>query len=217
MAKTEYLRVGAEEEDPELQLREIKQCEEFKYLGSIISSKGSTERDIQRRVQQGQKSVRILNSLLWSNRMSLMTKVTIYRAVVEPILSYGSECWQLTESAKRKIDTVEMDYLRRSCRISRFDRVTNAEIRRRTNRIHTTSERIETRQLIWFGHMQRMADSRWPKKAFTYNPPNKRKRGRPPTTWIKGVRNAMQDRALREGDWVNRKQWRSKCGMRQGL
>ncbi|KAF2882238.1 hypothetical protein ILUMI_23931 [Ignelater luminosus] len=44
MLKTEYLRIGEEQEDPDLQLRHIKRCEE--YLGSIISNKGTSESDI---------------------------------------------------------------------------------------------------------------------------------------------------------------------------
>lgn len=217
VAKTEYLRIGEEDEDPDLQLRQIRKCEEYKYLGSIISHKGSSAQDIRHRTHQGQKSVRVLNPLLWSNRISLKTKLTIYRAIVEPILTYGSECWQLTEAARRKIDAVEMDFLRRSCRISRLEHIPNIEIRRRTNRIHRTTERIETRQLIWYGHVRRMEEHRWPRKAFDYTPPNKRKRGRPATTWLNGVMKTMRDRAINEDAWRDRNVWRSKCGMRQKL
>lgn len=217
VSKTEYLRVGEEDEDPDLQLRQIRKSEEYKYLGSIISNKGSSVQDIRYRLQQGHKSVRVLNSLLWSNRISLKTKLTIYRAIVEPILTYGSECWQLTESSRRKIDAVEMDFLRRSCRISRLEHIPNIEIRQRTNRIFRTTERIETRQLIWYGHVRRMEEHRWPRKAFEYTPPNKRKRGRPTTTWLNGVMTTMRDRAINEDAWRDKNMWRSKCGMRQKL
>lgn len=217
LTKTEYLRIGKEDEDPELQLRQIRKCEEYKYLGSILSNKGSSERDIRYRVQQGQKSVRVLNSLLWSNRLSLNTKMTIYRSIVEPILTYGSESWQMTEVTKKKVDAVEMDFLRRACRVSKLEHIPNNEIRRRTNRIHRTTERIETRQLIWYGHVRRMEENRWPKKALDYTPPNKRKRGRPPATWINGVMATMRDRAIDEDAWRDKKIWRSKCGMRQKL
>ena len=35
--------------------------------------------------------------------------MTIYTTIVEPILTYGCECWQITEKGKNMVDTVEMD------------------------------------------------------------------------------------------------------------
>ncbi|XP_060518384.1 uncharacterized protein LOC132697110 [Cylas formicarius] len=128
MAKTEYLRIGKEGKDLDLWLRLVNQFEEYKYLGSIRSNKGSSVQEIQRKIQQGQRS-------------------TIYGAIVEPIMTYESESWQQKEPMRRKIDAVEMDFLRRLCRISRLEHIPNDEIRRRTHRRHRTTERIETRQL----------------------------------------------------------------------
>ena len=42
------------------------------------------------------KAIRLLNSLLWSNKMKLQTKLTIYTTIVEPTLTYGCECWQIS-------------------------------------------------------------------------------------------------------------------------
>lgn len=215
--KTEYLRIGEEQEDPDVQLRELKKCEEYKYLGSMISSEGTSNDDIRYRVQQGQKCVRIFNSLLWSNHIKINTKMTIYRAIVEPILTYGSECWQLSGRNRKRVETVEMDYIRRASRVSRLERIPNQEIRRRVKRTYTTIDRIETRQLLWYGHVMRMEENRWPKKAMKYVPANRRKRGRPALTWINGITEIMRDRAIDEEEWRNRERWRSKCGMRQRL
>ena len=111
--KTEYLKIGDEAEDAELKLHEVKRCNEFKYLGTIISEEGTTKRDLHNRTQQAKRAVRTLNSLLWSNKIRIKTKMTIDIAIVEPILTYGSECWQFSKEDKKKIETVEMDYLRR--------------------------------------------------------------------------------------------------------
>jgi len=118
------------------------------------------------------------------------------------ILTYRAKCWQMTEKTRRRIDCVEMDYLKTACHISRREHISNNEIRRRTNKIHTTSERIETRQLIWYGHVQRMNENRWPKRALEYIPESKRKRGRSATTWISGVRQTM--RAIQEDLWKDK-------------
>ena len=96
----------------------------------------------------------MLNSLLWSNKIKLQTKLTIYTTIVDPILTYGCEWWQLSYKEKKMIETVEMDFLRRACNISRMQQVRNEDIRRKTGYVFTTAGRIESRQLLWYGHEQ---------------------------------------------------------------
>lgn len=79
------------------------------------------------------------------------------------------------EGRKEKIDKVEMDYLRKECGISRMEYKPNTENRRRTGRAHKTLEWVETRQLVWHGHVQRMEVNTWPEIVLEYNPINRRK------------------------------------------
>ncbi|XP_060534529.1 uncharacterized protein LOC132706947 [Cylas formicarius] len=187
MQKTEYMKVGGkhEHEDRELYIRKIKRATNYKYLGSVIMEEGNSKTGIQNRAQQGRRATQALNSLLWSNGTKIGTKIRIYEAVVEPILTYGAECWQMTKNDKKVIDMVEMDFLRRACQVSRVE--------------------------------QRMNDERWPKRALKYTPKNRRKKGRPMTSWNDGIRNIMKDRAIKEDEWRNKDKWPSKCGMRQKL
>ncbi|XP_030760716.1 uncharacterized protein LOC115885831 [Sitophilus oryzae] len=90
--------------------------------------------------------------------------------MVESVLCYGSEICALREEDKRRILAVEMDYLRRSARVSRLQRVRNEEIRNRTSAQETVIQRIEKRGLRWFGHLMRMEDTRWPKRVFKVHP-----------------------------------------------
>ncbi|KAK4875937.1 hypothetical protein RN001_012359 [Aquatica leii] len=69
--------------------------------------------------------------------------------------------------------------------------------------------------LVWYGHVKRMSDDRWPKRALEYIPPSRRRRGRPAQTWMSGIVDTMRDRAIQENEWENRKVWRAKCEMRQ--
>lgn len=215
LTKTEYLLIGNESEEQDLEIRSLKRTKEYKYLGSIITDEGNSKRDIENKTQQGRRVVRILNPLLWSKSINLKTKKTIYNAIVEPIMTYGAETWQLTQKDKRKIETTEMDYLRRACGISRIERVRNEEIRRRTASMYSTIDRIETRQLLWYGHVKRMGEERLPKNLLDYIPHRRRRRGRPEMTWEDNIRKIMEDRAIEEEDWRDRDRWRSKCGKRQ--
>jgi len=47
---------------------------------------------------------------------------------------------------------------------------------------------IKTKQLQWYGHVQRMEEGRLPKEVVKWRPPGRRKRGRPKLTWAKGIR-----------------------------
>ena len=69
---------------------------------------------------------------------------------------------------------------------------------------------INTKQLKWYGHVQRMEGGRPPKQAMKWNPPRRRKRGRPKLTWAEGIRGLMGEKGLVEEDWNDRDEWRKK-------
>jgi hypothetical protein len=68
---------------------------------------------------------------------------------------------------------------------------------------------IITKELKWCGHVQRMEEGRLPKKVMEFNPPGRRKRGRPKATWAEGIRGLMGEKVLEE-DWNDRDNWRKK-------
>ena len=103
-----------------------------------------------------------------------------------------------------------MDFLRRACNICRMKHISNYDVRRKTGRTFTTAERIESGQLLWYGHVMRMEEKRWPKKALTYTPQNRKRKGRLTTQWRTGIRKSMRDRATEDDDWKDREKWRSK-------
>ena len=57
---------------------------------------------------------------------------------------------------KSKIQAVEMVGIRRSARISRLEKRKNEDKRRIMNMEESVNERIENRQLQWYGHVRRM-------------------------------------------------------------
>lgn len=215
--KTEHLVVGGKPEDIILENGVINSCKEYKYLGSYVAQDGNSERDVQSRISQGRIAIQKLNSILWSKNITMKTKTNIYQAIVEPITTYGAECWQLTDRNKEKLKAVEMDFLRRACRVSRLDHVRNDIIRERANVTVSITDKIESRQLVWYGHIKRMNDERWPKRILEYTPMNRRRRGRPRKSWKQGIETAMSVRDMNEDDWKDRDVWRLKCGKRPRL
>jgi len=99
-----------------------------------------------------------------------------------------------------------MDALRKSSRISRKDRIINVTIRQQIELEETIIKEIEHNQLTWYGHVQRMAEERLPKIALKWMPKQNRARGRPKKYWMEGIKKAMNERNLNEGQWEDRKQ-----------
>jgi len=128
---------------------------------------------------------------------------------------YGSETWGLTENNNRRVEATEMDALRRSSRISRKERTSNVTIRQQIGLEETIIKEIEQNQLTWYGHGQRMAEGRLPKIVLKWMPKQKRARGRPINNWMEGIRKAMNERNLNEGQWEDRKQWSLGVGQRR--
>jgi hypothetical protein len=50
---------------------------------------------------------------------------------------------------------------------------------------------IKTKQLQWYGQVQRMEEGRLLKEVMKWHPSGRRKRGRPKLTWAEGIRGLM--------------------------
>ena len=68
-------------------------------------------------------------------------------------------------------------------------------------------EEIEQNRLTWYGHVQRMVEGRLPIITLQLISKQKRARGRPKKNWLEGIKKAMNERNLNEGQWEDRKQW----------
>nr|CAH7767557.1 unnamed protein product [Callosobruchus chinensis] len=63
-----------------------------------------------------------------------------------------------------------------------------------------------------------MPEHRWPKRVLEWEPPGRRRRGRPALRWetYSYIGQAMIDRDLRVGDWNVKELWRKKTANSQG-
>jgi len=103
-----------------------------------------------------------------------------------------------------------MDFWRRSARISRKDKIRNNVIKKEMNVTKSLLEDIKTKQLQWYGNVQRMEEGRLPKEVLEWGPSGRRERGRPKLTWAEGIRGMMGEKGLKEEDWADRSNWRRK-------
>lgn len=108
---------------------QIQQVDKFKYLGASINKNGIRKEEIRTKIQNNKKVIGCFNSLWWDRNIPSKTKKRPVRTLGESVLCYGSELWTLGSDTKRKIQAVEMNYLRRNTGISRMEKKTNSEIR----------------------------------------------------------------------------------------
>ena len=75
---------------------EVECVDEFIYLGSIISSNGQIDAEVDRRIANASKAFAALRPAVFNDRnLSVNTKRQVYQACVLSVLLYGSECWTL--------------------------------------------------------------------------------------------------------------------------
>jgi len=99
--------------------------------------------------------------------------------MVKSVLIYGAETWSLYEDDRRRINSTEMDALRRSARISKLDRKMNEYIREKMDTPDTILDEITRKQFIWYGHVERMDPTRLPKIMINWKPVGRKKQGHP--------------------------------------
>ena len=115
------LRVGGES---------LPQVEEFKYLGVLFTSEGRMEREIDRRIGAASAVMRSLyRTVVVKRELNRKAKLSIYRSIYVPTLTYGHELWVVTERTRSRIQAVEMSFLRRVAGRSLRDRVRSSVTR----------------------------------------------------------------------------------------
>ena len=61
--------------------------------------------------------------------MGIKAKKCLFRGVIVPTSLYGAEAWGMRRVERRKVNVLEMKYLRSLVGMSRMDRVWNEEVR----------------------------------------------------------------------------------------
>jgi len=101
---------------------EIKPCTKCMYLGTKIDQSGDNTTEIKHRISQTRKAINALNSFWWHKNITKNRKLCIYQTIIQNILVYGAELWQIPTREINKILPTEMDVLRRPARKSRMER-----------------------------------------------------------------------------------------------
>ena len=102
----------------------------FKYLGAVVSDKGSKP-EVLSRIAQTTAALTKLKPILRDNNISLGSNVKLMGSLVISIFLYACESWTWAAELEKRTQAFERRCYRRLLNISYMDHVTNGEVRRK--------------------------------------------------------------------------------------
>ena len=105
----------------------------FSYIGSIINTDGTDERDVDSRIKKAGIAFGSLRKSLFSSpNVHSEVNGVVYKMLILPILLYGADFWCLTEHLLRKLRNFHHQCVRAMCRVNRLRTrqlsISNAEL-----------------------------------------------------------------------------------------
>ena len=86
----------------------MKTVADFIFLGSEITADNDCNHEIIRPLFLGRKAMTNLDSILKSRNITLPTKVHLVKAMVFPVVMYGSKSWTVKKAEHQRIDAFEL-------------------------------------------------------------------------------------------------------------
>ena len=130
-----------------------------------------------------------LDSIFKSRDISLLTKVHLVKAMVFPVVMYGSESWTVKKAECQRIDAFELWCWRRLLRVPWTARRSNQSILKISPGCSLEGMMLKLK-LQYFGHLMRRAAS-LEKTLMLGGIGGRRKRGQQRMRWLDGITDSM--------------------------
>ena len=151
--------------------------------------------------------------LLKSQLISRTTKIKIYKTLIRPVATYGCETWNVTTTDANKLRVFERKIIRRIygplCENNEWRIRTNAEIEDLLGQ-EDIIRFVKSQRLRWIGHLERMMETRMPKRLYKASMTGRRLPGRPRNRWKDEVQEDLRKMNVRgwRGFASDRVEWR---------
>ena len=132
---------------------------DFIFWGSKITADGDCSHEIKRRLLLGRKVMANLDTILKSRDITLPTKVRLVKAMLFPVVMYGSDSWTVKKAECQRIDAFELWCWRRLLRVPWTARRSNQSILKEISPGHSLEGMMLKLKLQYFGHLMRRVDS----------------------------------------------------------
>ena len=131
----------------------LEEVDCFKYLGSQVSAYGGCEKDLVHRMNEQYRAWGALKSVQSNRGLGIKAKKSLNEGVIVPTALCGAEARGMRSAERRKVNVLEMKCL---VGVSRMDRVSNEEARRRAGIERELASRADQRELRWFRQVEIM-------------------------------------------------------------
>ena len=128
-------------------------------MDSKITADGDCSYEIKRCLLIGRKVMTNLDSILKTRDITLLPKVRLVKALVFPVIMYGSESWTIKKAESQRIDAFELWCWRRLLRVSRTAMRSNQSILKEISPEHSLKVLMLKLKLQYFGHLMRRTGS----------------------------------------------------------
>jgi hypothetical protein len=143
------------------QFENVSECT---YLGVQNNSQNKISDKTRKRIQAGNRCYYANEKLLSNKILNYNSKIQIYKTIIRPTVTYGSETWVLTASDEKQLNIFERKILRKiygptqnpdaSWRIK-----TSKELRHKMKQ-EDIAKFIKSQKLRWAGHVTRKEKTR---------------------------------------------------------
>lgn len=203
--------IGPDVQEMNIEGHIFERVETFKYLGVMISSKDTEEKEIQNRIRNASRSLFACHKIMSSKILSKPTKIRIYKTIIRPVLLYNSENWILNKKSEKQLIVFENRVLRKI-----FGPVLeNGEWRIRHNlelrevyKDPDVSAEVRSRRIRWAGHIMRREEGSLMKAVWRNTPEGRRPVGRPRNRWWDHVKKDIRRLGAEEAEAEDRILWR---------
>ena len=131
-----------------------------------------------------------LDSIFKSRDITLPTKVHLVKAMVFPVVIYGSESWTIKKAERRRSNAFELWCWRRLLRVPWTARRSNQSVLKEISPGYSLEGLMLKLKLQYFGHLMQRADT-LEKTLILGKIEGRRRRGRQRMRWLDGITDLM--------------------------
>lgn len=206
-SKKTVVMTQGNDESPNITLNgvSLRVVDSFSYLGSTTASNLCNDKEINTRIGRASATFGKLLSRVWqNNKLTIATKVLVYKTCVLGTLLYASETWTTYSKQERRLNAFHMRCLRTILGVTWRDRMTNEAVLTKT-KCNSIVALLKQRRLRWLGHVYRMDPDRLPREILLGQIANaKRPVGRPMLRFKDSCKRDMLSFGIQTKSWETR-------------